>query len=112
MQYKVYNLKGLNIRSSDLVRDIMEASDLLNVYRNKRGEIEDRPGTSHVDDSFGGDGLFRYDEGNELIGINGVLGKLVAGAWETIENTSSLFLATNKLYSAENIEKSLYFTNT
>lgn len=111
MQYKVYNLKGINVRSSDLNRDFQEASDSLNILRNKRGDIEDREGSEQVATGFGQNGLFRYDDGNELISIDAELKKLVGGSWSEIDNSADLTLSTNSDFSSENIEKSLYFVS-
>ena len=60
LQKRYNNFLGLDLKSTDLVRPIEFASDILNAHYTKTGTIQKRVGYQSRAGSIGGSGLFVY----------------------------------------------------
>lgn len=107
---KRYDLRGLNLRQSDINRDPKYSSDLLNVYLNDRKEIVKRYGFNEVVATVGID-IVEYFRDPKLIQFHGAgLRVLNAGVMDAVNFSGDTITITDAPDSDE-YNGVLYYTD-
>lgn len=115
---KKFKMGGVDLKSNDLIRDPMRASNLRNVIRNQKGDIDKAPGHESVETVVGEfEKEIYYKSGNQSVIVmsDGTLKKLYNGARQdcsiaTLYANAGLTVK-NRIISAEYLSN-IYFTTS
>lgn len=106
------NLRGLDLRTSDLLYAEQFSTDLQNVELSKdKQNIIKRKGYTQQTTSFGGNGLFNYKTDSELIGLGSDVKEFNSGTPNTVTNSGNITLDTTNLASSVQYLDNLYMAN-
>jgi len=111
IEKRYQNFRGINLRNSILLVNENYASDLLNVELSRRASVVKRGGSTQLATGFGGNGLFNYYSGDQLIGVEESIKYYDAGWQDIPEGDSNLTAYSDRICNSQEINNNLYIAS-